>query len=67
MLGATASRALVPGRMQSIAEMSYEFVATTLRSSAGTEGMRFFPLGVHAVHVHPGGEPDRASSPTPSR
>ena len=44
MLGATHSRALVPGRLQSVAEMSYEFVATTLRNSAGTEGMRFFPL-----------------------
>jgi F-type H+-transporting ATPase subunit a len=44
MVGATGSRALVPGRMQSVAEMSYEFVANTLRSSAGTEGMRFFPL-----------------------
>jgi F-type H+-transporting ATPase subunit a len=43
-LGATTSRALVPGRMQSIAEISYEFVATTLRSTAGTEGMKFFPL-----------------------
>jgi F-type H+-transporting ATPase subunit a len=43
-IGATASRALVPGRMQSIAEMSYEFVADTLRSSAGSEGMKFFPL-----------------------
>jgi len=43
-LGATSSRALVPGRMQSIAEMSYEFVADTLRSSAGSEGMKFFPL-----------------------
>ena len=28
MLGATSSRALVPGRLQSVAEMSYEFVAT---------------------------------------
>src|SRR5215217_2383155 len=44
MLGATSQRALVPGRMQAIAEMSYEFVATTLRSTAGTEGMKFFPL-----------------------
>ena len=44
MLGATGPRALVPSRMQAIAEMSYEFVATTLRSSAGIEGMRFFPL-----------------------
>lgn len=44
MLGTTASRALVPGRLQSIAELSYEFVADTLRSSAGNEGMKFFPL-----------------------
>src|SRR5438477_2299564 len=43
-LGATSARALVPGRLQSIAEISYEFVATTLRSTAGTEGMKFFPL-----------------------
>jgi len=44
MIGATASRALVPGRLQSMAEMSYEFVANTLHSSAGKEGMKFFPL-----------------------
>jgi F-type H+-transporting ATPase subunit a len=44
MIGATASRALVPGRMQSVAEISYEFVANTLKQSAGTEGMKFFPL-----------------------
>jgi F-type H+-transporting ATPase subunit a len=44
MIGTTTSRALVPGRMQSIAELSYEFVANTLRSSAGNEGMKFFPL-----------------------
>ncbi len=44
MIGATASRALVPGRMQSVAEISYEFIANTLRASAGNEGMKFFPL-----------------------
>jgi F-type H+-transporting ATPase subunit a len=43
-IGATSSRALVPGRMQSVAEMSYEFVADTLRSTARSEGMKFFPL-----------------------
>jgi len=37
-------RSLVPGRLQSLAEMSYEFVADMLRSTAGTEGMRFFPF-----------------------
>ena len=44
MIGASARRAVVPGRLQSIAEMSYEFVANTVRSSAGTEGMKFFPF-----------------------
>jgi F-type H+-transporting ATPase subunit a len=44
MLGATHSRALVPGRLQSLAETSYEFVAEMLRSTAGPEGMKFFPL-----------------------
>jgi len=44
MLGATRSRALVPERLQAAAEMSYEFVADTLRSTTGTEGMKFFPL-----------------------
>ena len=43
-IGATSSRALVPGRLQSVAEMSYEFVADTLQSTAGSEGMKFFPL-----------------------
>jgi F-type H+-transporting ATPase subunit a len=44
MLVATQSRSLVPGRLQSLAEMCYEFVASTVRSSAGEEGMRFFPF-----------------------
>jgi F-type H+-transporting ATPase subunit a len=44
MLGFTRSRALVPGRLQSLAEISYEFVADTLRSSAGEAGMKFFPF-----------------------
>jgi F-type H+-transporting ATPase subunit a len=39
-----AGRKLVPGRFQSMAEISYEFVANTLRSNAGAEGMKFFPL-----------------------
>lgn len=41
---ATRGRTLVPGRMQSMAEMSYEFIANMVRSSAGTQGMVFFPL-----------------------
>src|ERR1041385_2340647 len=44
LIGAAARRAVVPGRLQSIAEIFYEFVADTVRSSAGTEGMKFFPF-----------------------
>jgi len=44
MLIPTRSRALVPGRFQSIAEISYEFIADTINSTAGKEGMKFFPL-----------------------
>jgi len=42
MLG--AGKRLVPGRIQSVAEIAYEFVATTIRSNAGKDGMKFFPL-----------------------
>ncbi len=41
---ATARRAVIPGRLQSVAEMSYEFIGTTLRNSTGTEGMKFLPF-----------------------
>jgi F-type H+-transporting ATPase subunit a len=41
---ATAGRSLVPGRVQSVAEVTYEFIADMVRQSAGDEGMRFFPL-----------------------
>jgi F-type H+-transporting ATPase subunit a len=44
MIAGTARRQLVPGRLQSLAELSYEFVASTIRSSAGSEGMKFFPF-----------------------
>ena len=44
LIGGTRRRALVPGRLQSFAEMTYEFVADTLRTNVGPEGMRFFPL-----------------------
>lgn len=40
----TNQRAIVPGRWQLMAEMSYEFVANMVRTTAGTEGMKFFPL-----------------------
>ena len=44
MIGGSAGRQLVPGRIQSIAELSYEFIASTIRSNAGSEGMKFSPL-----------------------
>src|SRR6266536_5446590 len=44
MIGGVAGRQLVPGRFQSMAEISYEFVASMIRSTAGEEGMKFFPL-----------------------
>jgi F-type H+-transporting ATPase subunit a len=44
LLMLATGRQLVPGRLQSVAEISYEFVANTIRSTAGTEGMKFFPF-----------------------
>jgi F-type H+-transporting ATPase subunit a len=44
LLLSTRGRGLVPTRWQSAAEVTYEFVAQTLRDSAGNEGMRFFPF-----------------------
>lgn len=44
MVIASTSRKLVPGRMQSMAELSYEFVGNIIHSAAGEEGLKFFPL-----------------------
>jgi F-type H+-transporting ATPase subunit a len=44
LLLSTGRRAIVPGRAQLVSEMAYEFVANMVRSSAGTEGMKFFPF-----------------------
>jgi F-type H+-transporting ATPase subunit a len=44
LVAGSSAKALVPGRMQSIAELSYEFVANTIQSTAGKEGLKFFPL-----------------------
>jgi len=40
----TSKKALVPGRLQSMAEISYEFVANMIRSTAGRDGLKFFPF-----------------------
>src|SRR5579862_7039004 len=44
MLGATAGRNIVPGRLQSVAEIAYEFVESIIHDNMGEDGMRFFPL-----------------------
>ncbi len=44
MVYGTRNRELVPSKLQSAAEMSYEFVANTIRGTAGNDGMRFFPF-----------------------
>jgi F-type H+-transporting ATPase subunit a len=44
LVGATTRKADVPSRLQSAAELTYEFVADMLRSTAGKDGMRFFPF-----------------------
>lgn len=36
--------ALVPGRWQSMAELSYVFIATLLRDNVGKEGRKYFPF-----------------------
>jgi len=39
-----SARALVPGRWQALVEMTYSFVANTLRDNAGKEGAAYFPI-----------------------
>jgi F-type H+-transporting ATPase subunit a len=36
-------RSLVPSRFQSMAELSYEYIANMVRENLGEEGMKFFP------------------------
>ncbi|CCG06799.1 ATP synthase subunit a [Pararhodospirillum photometricum DSM 122] len=40
---ATARRTVVPGRLQSVAELMYEFIANMIRDNVGKEGMKYFP------------------------
>lgn len=41
---AMSGRRLVPSRTQSMAEMSYEFVANMIQSATGEDGLAFFPF-----------------------
>ena len=44
LIWAMGGKALIPSRIQSIAEIAYEFVANMLRQAAGDHAMKFFPL-----------------------
>ncbi|HEY3638318.1 MAG TPA: F0F1 ATP synthase subunit A [Rhizomicrobium sp.] len=48
---AARSQSLVPTRMQSVAELSYEFVGNMLHSATGEAGMKFFPF-VFAIFLY---------------
>ncbi len=37
-------RSMVPGRMQSLVELSYEFIANMIRDNVGNEGRPYFPF-----------------------
>ena len=43
-LFAMRNGSLIPGRMQSVVELSYQFVANMVRDNVGTEGMKYFPF-----------------------
>ena len=40
----TTKRKLVPGKMQSLGELSYEFIANMVKDTTGAEAMKFMPL-----------------------
>jgi F-type H+-transporting ATPase subunit a len=44
MVYGSSQRATVPGRLQSLAEIIYEFVASTVTGVMGKDGMKFFPF-----------------------
>ena len=43
LIFAMGRRSLVPGRFQSMAELSYEYIANMVRENLGEEGMKYFP------------------------
>ncbi len=44
MVAATARQSVIPGRLQSLAEVLHGFVANMVRENAGKEGMKYFPF-----------------------
>lgn len=43
LIFAMRSRSLIPGRLQSMAEIVYEYVAGIVRDNLGEDGMKYFP------------------------
>ncbi|MGI9420256.1 MAG: F0F1 ATP synthase subunit A [Geminicoccaceae bacterium] len=43
-IGGMRGRALVPSRIQSVAELAYEFVANMVRDNVGSAGQKYFPF-----------------------
>jgi len=43
-LALSARGKLIPGRLQSMGELSYEFIANMVKDTTGPEAMRFFPF-----------------------
>ncbi|MFM8802122.1 MAG: F0F1 ATP synthase subunit A, partial [Tagaea sp.] len=44
LVSAASGARIVPGRMQSAAEVLYEFIAGMVRENVGDEGKRYFPF-----------------------
>lgn len=44
LTASVSSRSMVPGRWQSMAELSYEFIANMLRDNVGSAGRPYFPF-----------------------
>lgn len=44
MVSAARGVCLVPDRLQSLGELTYEFVANMIRDNTGTEGLKYFPF-----------------------
>ena len=44
LLYATKKKSMIPGRLQSLAEMSYEMIYNTTKDNLGKDGAIFFPL-----------------------
>lgn len=44
LIASMSRRSLVPGRLQSISELAYEFVAKMLRDAVGEDGAKYFPF-----------------------